>query len=141
MIERWFDAPRDLVWKATTTAQLVKRWWAPSFTTMVSCEMDVRVGGKWRFALRSSQGDEVVFSGEYLELAPPSRLVQTWRYEPIGARGAVETAVYTAEGNRTKLTLEAVYPNMFMRDGAFNSGMEKGVHDTHRQLEELIRSL
>jgi uncharacterized protein YndB with AHSA1/START domain len=139
-IERWFDAPRHLVWKATTTPDLVKRWWAPPCTELVSCEMDVRVGGSWRIVLKSEHG-VAGFHGEYRELAAPSRLVRTDIYEAFPDAVAIETATLVDEGPRTKLVLEIVHPNIASRDAHLASGMENGMGMAHDQLDALVQAL
>ncbi|MEA2632614.1 MAG: hypothetical protein QOE66_2833, partial [Chloroflexota bacterium] len=75
--ERTFDAPRELVWKAMTDPAQVPNWWGPKNTTTTVVEMDVRPGGRWRFINHTTAGEDVPFKGEYLEVLPPERLVQT----------------------------------------------------------------
>jgi uncharacterized protein YndB with AHSA1/START domain len=140
LIERWFDAPRHLVWKATTTPELVARWYAPPFTEMVACEIDLRVGGAWRIVLRSQHG-EAGFSGVYREIAPPARLVQTSIFDLKPDAAAIETAVYVADGARTRLDLEVAHPSFASRDGHVGLGMEPGMRAAHAQLEALVKSL
>jgi uncharacterized protein YndB with AHSA1/START domain len=139
-ITRWFDAPRALVWKAVTTPALVRRWWAPPCVELVSCDMDVRVGGKWRILVRSPQG-ETSFYGEYREIAGPERLVQTWIFAPFPDSVAIETLTLIADGARTQLVVEVVHPSVEARDGHLSSGMETGMRQSHDQLEALVREL
>lgn len=139
-ITRWFDAPRDLVWKAVTTPALVQRWWAPPRMAMLSCEMDVRVGGQWRFKTRSPMG-EVGFHGEYREISPPTRLVQTFIFDPFPDSPAVETMTLVAEGARTQLIIEVLHDSVQSRDAHVASGMETGMRQAHAQLEALVDEL
>jgi len=139
-ITRWFDAPRDLVWKAVTTPALVQRWWAPPCVELLSCEMDVRVGGHWRFKTRSPMG-EVGFYGEYREIEAPNRLVQTFVFEPFPDSIAVETMTLIPEGARTQLVIDMVHPSVQSRDAHVASGMETGMRQAHAQLETLVNEL
>jgi uncharacterized protein YndB with AHSA1/START domain len=139
-ITRWFDAPRALVWKAVTTPALVMRWWAPPCVEMLSCDMDVRVGGAWRIRVRSP-GGEAGFHGEYREIAGPERLVQTWIYDPFPAAVAIETMTLIADGARTQLVVDVVHASVEARDGHLASGMETGMRDAHAQLEAVVKEL
>ncbi|HET9620365.1 MAG TPA: SRPBCC family protein [Kofleriaceae bacterium] len=139
-ITRWFDAPQHLVWKAVTTPALVQRWWAPPCVELLSCEMDVRVGGAWRFLTRSPQG-EVGFRGEYREIAPPHRIVQTFIFEPIPDSVAIETMTLIADGARTQLVVDVVHPSVAARDAHVASGMETGMRQAHAQLEAIVQEL
>ena len=139
-ISRWFDAPRDLVWKAITTPALVQRWWSPPCVEMLSCEMDVRVGGTWRIRVRSAQG-ETGFHGEYRELAGPTRLVQTWIFDPFPDSVAIETMTLVADGARTQLVVDVCHPCVEARDAHLSQGMEPGMRQAHAQLEDLVREL
>lgn len=110
LIERTFNAPPALVFAAWTKAELVKQWWAPRShgVVMAECTADVRVGGKYRYVMRTPDGNELGFSGEYTEIAPPSRLVYTQVFEPMAHAGAVIcTLSFTAlAGGKTKLSPE-----------------------------------
>jgi len=141
LIERWFDAPRHLVWKATTTPELIKRWYMPACVEMLSCEIDLRVGGAWRIGIRSPDFGPTAMYGELREIAAPERLVRTYIFEPFPQAVAIETAVLVADGARTKLELEIAHASFAARDGHVGSGMEAGVREAHQQLEALVRSL
>jgi uncharacterized protein YndB with AHSA1/START domain len=86
-IERVFDAPRDLVFRAYTDPGLIPRWWGPGYLTTTVEQMDVRPGGTWRYVQRDPDGNEYAFHGEYREVDPPARLVSTFEFE--GAPGAI----------------------------------------------------
>jgi uncharacterized protein YndB with AHSA1/START domain len=140
-ITRVFDGPRHLVWKAMTTPELVKRWWGPRGSEMVSCAMDVRVGGKYRFVLRY-RGQEDGFSGEYRELVPNEKVVQTFVFDPYPDAPAVETMTLTDHGvGQTLMTVVMVQVSVEARDGMVAAGMEVGMGETHARLDELLGTL
>jgi len=141
LITREFDAPRDLVFKAMTDPDLIPRWWGPrAYTTEVD-QMDVRPGGKWRFINRTPDGTAHGFRGEYREIVPPERIVQTFEYEPMPGHVFVETATFTEREGRTLLTVRSVAPSKEDRDGMIGSGMEKGLAETHDRFAELLVEL
>src|SRR5688500_17588501 len=111
-LSRLFDAPRRLVFEAMTKPEHVKQWWGrlgEGYSVPV-CEIDLRVGGKWRFVNGHPQG-EVGFRGEYREITPHSRLVFTEVMEPHPEPGSVVTAIFSEEGRKTRLTVTALYPS------------------------------
>ena len=139
---RVFDAPRELVFAAMTKPEHVKRWWGclgEGYSVPV-CEIDLRVGGKWRFVNRHPQG-EAVFYGEYLEIAPPGRLVFTEIFEPYPDAASVVTTVLTEEGGKTRINVSARYPSIEVRDTVLGTGMEKGAGISYDRLEELLAEL
>ena len=141
-LTRLFDAPRHLVFEAMTKAEHIARWWGclgQGYSVPV-CEVDLRPGGKWRFVNRHPKG-EVGFHGEYLEIAPPDRLVFTETMEPHPDPGSEVTAVFTEENGKTRLTVTAVYPTQEIRDMVLQSGMEKGAAISYDRLEEVAREL
>src|SRR5688572_15392395 len=139
VITRVFDAPRKLVFEAITRPEHVTRWWGPRALTMISCEMDFRPGGAWRFVLRGLDGADYGFRGVYREIEPPERVVQTFEFEgmPPG-HGSVETATLEDLDGRTKLTVTCLYQSIEDRDGHYNSGMEEGMVESHDRLAELL---
>lgn len=146
LITREFDAPRHLVYEAFTTPELVKRWWHANRGEMLVAEMDVRVGGKWRYASVTPDGFEVAFHGEYREVVPNERIVTTEIYEglPEGVReedaATVNTATFTEHDGRTMLTLLVQAPNKEARDAIIASGMEAGLQDALDLLEQVAAS-
>ena len=139
---RLFDAPRHLVFEAMTKPEHVKRWWGrlgEGYSVPV-CEIDLRLGGKWRFVNRHPKG-EVAFRGEYREITPPSRLVFTEVMEPYPEPGSIVTAVFTEEGDKTRLTVTASYPSMEVRDMVISSGMARGAAISYDRLEDLVIEL
>jgi uncharacterized protein YndB with AHSA1/START domain len=143
VLTRLFDAPRHLVFEAMTQAQHVRRWWGildDDYSVPV-CEIDLRVGGKWRFVGRTPDGDIPAFYGEYLEIDPPNRLVQTEFFEPFPDAGSVVTMVLTEERGKTRLTVTAVYPSKEVRDMVIATGMERGAAISYDHLEEVAAGL
>lgn len=143
VIARTFNGRASTVYEAWTNAELVARWWAPKSlgVSVVSCEADVRVGGKYRYVLENRDGSEIAFSGEYTELTPYSRIVYTQVFE--GYPGPAMTITITLEehGGKTRLVAHEVYPSAEARDAALGSGMEHGMRETMDQLDELVASL
>jgi uncharacterized protein YndB with AHSA1/START domain len=144
LITREFDAPKHLVFKAYTTPVLVKRWWSAKRGNVMVAEIDLRVGGKWRYASVTDDGFEVAFHGEYLEIVPDERLVSTEIYE-IPDQGdsppTVNTATFTEVDGRTTLTVLVQCPDKQVRDMIIESGMEAGMQDAYDLLEEAAVSL
>ena len=140
---RLFDAPRRLVFEALTRPEHVKRWWGilDDQHSVPVCEMDVRVGGKWRIVGRGPHGEGPEFYGEYLEIVPPERLVNTEIFAPFPDAPSVVTAVLTEENGKTRLTVTASYPSREVRDMVLETGMEKGAALSYNRLEEVAREL
>jgi uncharacterized protein YndB with AHSA1/START domain len=144
LITREFDAPKHLVYKAYTTPELVKRWWSGQKGEMTIAEIDLRVGGKWRFVMVAGEGFEVAFHGEYQEIVPDERLVSTEIYE-IPDQGdsppTVNTATFTETDGRTTLTVLVECPSKELRDTIIDSGMEAGMQESFDALERVAVSL
>jgi uncharacterized protein YndB with AHSA1/START domain len=142
LILREFGSPRHLVWKAFTTPELVRRWWHAKRGEMTICEMDLREGGRWRYAMVTPDGVEVAFHGDYLEVVPEQRLVTREIYEglPEGVSeddaATVNTATLTELDGRTTLTILIRAANKLSRDAIVASGMEDGLQDALDLLEE-----
>jgi len=147
LITREFDAPRHLVYKAWSTPELVKRWWHANRGKVTVVEIDLRVGGKWRYVMVADDGMEVGFHGEYREIVPDERIVSTEIYEglPEGVseeEGAtVNTATFTEENGRTTVTLLIQATSKVSRDAIIDSGMEAGLQDALDLLEQTANSL
>jgi len=147
LITREFDAAKDLVFKAFTTPELVKRWWHAKRGEMTVAEIDLRVGGKWRYVMVADGGFEVGFHGEYREIVPNERIVSTEVYEglPEGVseeEGAtVNTATFTEADGRTTLTILVQTTSKVSRDAIIESGMEAGLQDALDLLEQAAISL
>ena len=139
---RLFDAPRQLVFEAMTKPEHVKQWWGrlgDGYSVPV-CEIDLRVGGAWRFVNRHPEG-EAVFYGEYREITPPSRLVFTEIFEPYPDSVSVVTTEFTTEGSKTRMTATVRYPSLEVRDMVLRSGMATGAGVSYDRLEELVAKL
>ena len=144
LITREFDAPKELVWKAWTTPELVKRWWHANRGEMTVAEIDLRVGGTWRSVSVTPDGIEVAFHGEYREVVPNERLVSTEAFEGVpdpDANATVNTATFTEEDGRTTLTILVEAPSKEIRDAIIDSGMEAGMQDALDLLEQVAISL
>ncbi len=144
LITREFDAPNDLVYRAWTTPELVKRWWNAKRGEVTICEIDLRVGGTWRYVMVTPDGQEVGFHGEYREIVPNERIVSTEAYEGIpdaDEHATLNTATFTEVDGRTTLTVLVQAPSKVVRDAIVDSGMEAGMQDAMDLLEEVAISL
>ena len=146
LITREFAAPRHLVYKAVTTPELVRRWWHANRGEMTDAEIDLRVGGKWRYAMVTEDGFEVAFHGEYREIVPNERIVSTEVYEGAPQAEGVEagtlnTMTLEEVDGRTKMTVLVQAPSREIRDAIIDSGMEAGMQDAYDNLEQVAVSL
>jgi uncharacterized protein YndB with AHSA1/START domain len=141
LITREFDAPRHLVWKAYTTPDLIARWWGGEHGKVTSVEVDLRVGGTWRYVLTANEGFEVAFHGEYREISEPERLVNTEIYEGAPEGVGVVTTTLTESDGRTTLTQLCEYGSREVRDAVIDSGMESGMQESMDALERVAVSL
>ena len=143
LITREFNAPKHLVWRAYTTPELVKRWWAGENGTVTSAEIDLRVGGKWRYVMDAG-GHEVAFRGEYREIDAPDRLVNTEIFEGIPApddHAGLVTVTLTEKDGRTYMEMLCDYRDQQDRDAVIASGMEGGMQQSMDGLEKVAVSL
>lgn len=140
-LTRLFDAPRALVFDAMTKPEHIARWWGQlgAGYSVPVCEVDLRVGGKWRFVNRHPKG-EVAFHGEYREITPPDRLVYTELMEPY-PDGSLVTTTFAEEAGKTRVTVVASYPSKAIRDMVLASGMERGAAVSYDRLEEVTHEL
>ncbi|HEU4657004.1 MAG TPA: SRPBCC family protein [Capillimicrobium sp.] len=144
LITREFDAPRHLVYRAFTTPELVRRWWAGRRGEMTLAEIDLRVGGRWRYVMTANEGFEVAFHGEYREIVPGERIVSTEVYEgaPDGSGATLNTATFHDAGaDRTLLEIRVQCPSKDVRDAIIASGMEGGMQEGMDLLEQVAQSL
>ena len=141
LITREFDAPKHLVYEAYTTPELVKRWWPGRRGEMSSAEIDLRVGGRWRYVMVASEGFEVAFHGDFREIVPNERIVTTEVFEGMPDAQAVDTVTFTEAGGRTTLEILVQHSNKEHRDGHINSAMEAGMQEGMDLLEEIAVSL
>ena len=147
LITREFDAPRHLVYRVWTTRELVSRWWSGHRGTTTAVELDLRPGGRWRYVLKTNDGAEVGFHGEYREIVPDERIVYTEVFElpgvdPDSVDGPLNTVTFTAlDGDRTRLELLTETGSKELRDTILQSGMEVGVREQFTIIQELADSL
>jgi uncharacterized protein YndB with AHSA1/START domain len=145
LITREFDAPADLVYKAWTTPEIVRRWWAGRRGEMQVVDIDLRVGGTWRYVMLAHGEFEVAFHGEYREIVPNERIVTTEVYEgaPPAPEGedVLNVITFTEVDGRTLLELLVKAPSQEVRDVIVNSGMETGLQEQMEILDELLQSL
>jgi uncharacterized protein YndB with AHSA1/START domain len=139
ILTRTFEAPARIVYEAWTTPELLKRWWVPkSFgASLLSCEADVRAGGKYRFEIGAAGATPMVFFGKYLEVVPHSRLVWTNEESPDAA---VTTVTFEEKRGTTVLVLRELYPSKEALDQAM-AGMPDGMSETFAQLDQLLPTL
>ena len=141
LITREFDAPRHLVYKAYTTPELIKRWWSGDRGVVTSVDVDLRVGGTWRYVMTANEGFEVAFHGEFREIVTDDRIVSTEVFEGMPGAQAVDTATFVENAGRTTLSILVQHSNREHRDAHINSGMEAGLQEAMDDLEEVAVSL
>jgi uncharacterized protein YndB with AHSA1/START domain len=139
VVTRTFDGPARTVFEAWTKPELLKRWWAPKSAgvSLLSCEADVRVGGRYRFEFGHDASKTMAFFGKYIEVTPHSRLVWT---NDESDDGAVTTVTFEEKGGKTLLVMHELYPSKGALDGAI-AGMEGGMREIFEQLDELLVTL
>jgi uncharacterized protein YndB with AHSA1/START domain len=139
VITRIFDAPRELVFKASTNPDFIPQWWGPKrFSTTVE-RMDVSPGGVWRFIQRDQDGNEYAFHGVYREIVPPEREVHTFEFEGMPGHVILEASKFEEFEGKTKLTVTDLFQSVEDRDGMFNSGMKEGATESMDRLEDLLK--
>ena len=140
-MQRVFDAPRALVWKAYTDPKLIPQWWGPGYLTTKVEEIDVRPGGRWRYVQRDPDGHEYAFHGEYREVAPPERLASTFIFEGQPGESSLDIATFEEVDGKTRLTVRSVFDSAGGRDGMYAEGMEEGMIEGYNRLSALLRKL
>jgi uncharacterized protein YndB with AHSA1/START domain len=144
IIEREFDAPRELVFKTFTDPELYSQWLGPRELTMVLETFEPVNGGSWRYIQKDPDGNEYAFHGVNHEVLSPERIIGTFEFEGLPEKGHVvlETARFEElSGNRTKLTSQSVFQSVEDRDGMLQSGMEEGVNDSYDRLDRLLEKM
>jgi len=142
LITRAFDAPAHMVFAALTKPEHIRRWWAPaSRGEMLQCDVDFRVGGAWRFVMRANAGFEVGFSGTFLEITAPTRVVQTEIFDPFPDAPSVVTLELVEANGVTTLTSRIRYPSQAVRDQVIATGMEHGMRESYQQLTSVVQQL
>jgi uncharacterized protein YndB with AHSA1/START domain len=141
LITREFDAPKHLVYRAYTTPELIERWWSGDRGRVTSVEVDLRVGGRWRYVMIANEGFEVAFHGEYREIVPDERLVSTEVFEGAPDAEAVDTLTLSERDGRTTITILVDHGSREQRDAVLATGMEEGLQEALDDLEEIALSL
>lgn len=141
VMTRQFAAPRRLVFEAMTEPKHLRRWWGLRSLELVVCEVDLRVGGAYRYVLRAPNGEEYGFRGEYREIVVPERTVCTYVFEPMPEHPSVVTVVLEESGGKTTMTETIVHQSVQARDGHLQSGMEPGMRETLDRLDELLATM
>src|SRR4029450_8821061 len=141
LITREFDAPKELVYKAWTTPELVRRWGSAKGGEGRGAEIERRVGGTWRYVMIADGGLEVAFHGEYREIVPNERLVSTEVYEGMPDAEALDTFTLSDSEGRTTMTNPVQHASKEPRDAHIESGMEDGMQDALDLLEQVAVSL
>ena len=139
---RVFDAPRSLVFDAWTKPELLKRWLGVrNGWSLAVCEVDLKVGGAYRFVWRGPDGAEMGMGGVYREIVPPERLVSTEKFDDPWYPGeALDTMVLAEESGQTRVTVTVLYESQEIRDAVLESGMTRGVAESYDVLDELLAS-
>jgi uncharacterized protein YndB with AHSA1/START domain len=137
VMTRVFDAPRNLVWDAFTKPELLKRWFGPRGWSMVVCEMDLRVGGGFRFVLRGPDGKDMGMRGVYREIVAPERSVHMESFDDYPGESQV-TGAFVEQDGKTTLTATVLYPSKEVRDTVIQSGMEHGAAESYDKLAEML---
>jgi uncharacterized protein YndB with AHSA1/START domain len=140
LITRQFDAPAELVYRAYTTPELVKRWWGFDASVWRVCEIDLRVGGTWRYVIKDDDF-EVGFHGEYRELDSPHRLVSTEVYEGMPDASALDIVDFDEVDGVTTMRMLVQHTEQAHRDAHIESGMEGGMQVSMDRLEDLVGTL
>jgi uncharacterized protein YndB with AHSA1/START domain len=145
LITRAFDAPRHLVYRAYTEPELIERWWSGERGKVTKVEVDLHVGGSWRYVMTANEGFEVAFHGTFREIVPDERLVTTELYEGVPHAteddATVNTTTFTEVDGRTTLTTLVECPSREVRDAIIESGMEGGMQEAMDKLEQVAISL
>ena len=135
---RFVKAPPELVFDAWTKPEHLRNWWGPRRLELVQCDVDLRVGGAWRFVHRAPDGQEFAFYGEYLEVDRPNKLVATWCWEGMPEDVVIETLTLEAVDGGTIVRGVARHTTLEARDQHIENGMEGGMIETYERLDELV---
>ncbi|MFB3738087.1 MAG: SRPBCC family protein [Candidatus Velamenicoccus archaeovorus] len=141
VMTRVFDAPRELVFEAHTSCEHLSRWWGPRRYEVVECDVDFRVGGRWRIVHQGPDGERIAFFGEYLEIVPPERIVWTFGFEGMPGEPGPESYAFEERDGRTTITSRAEFASREIRDMVLGSGMESGAAETYDRLDEYLEAL
>src|SRR3954451_990992 len=137
VLTRVFDAPKHLVFDAFSKPELLKRWFGPRGWSLVQCDVDLKVGGGFRFVMRGPDGRDMGMRGRYVEIAAPDRSVHMESFDDFPGESQV-TAVFVEDGGKTTMTATILYPSQEVRDAVIKSGMEHGAAESYDKLAELL---
>ncbi|MCO5222942.1 MAG: SRPBCC family protein [Thermomicrobiales bacterium] len=140
-MQRSFNAPRELVYRAMTDPDLIPKWWGQRSSTTIVDKLDPRTGGEWRFIQRTPDGTEYAFRGTFVELEPPSKIVQTFEFEPMPGHISTDAMSLTEVEGGTLVRIVSTFASKEDRDGMLQSGMETGANETYDRLEELLATM
>lgn len=141
VMTRMFDAPRALVWKAHSDPKHLAQWWGPRGFVVVTCELDMKVGGQWKIVQKAPDGSVFTFKGEYIEIVLGEKVVQTFGMEGMFEdKTIIETLMLEAVGDKTKITTVQRFESFEDRAGMISSGMEGGANESWDRLDELLET-
>lgn len=138
VMQRAFRGPAQTLFDMWTKPEHVRRWYGVRQTTVTVCDIDLRVGGGWRWVVAKPQGMEIAFSGEFLEIAPPRLFRRTERFEAMPGPGAIVTCTFDEKEGETTFTMHMLFEDRQSRDICLHSGMESGVHECFRNIDQLL---
>ena len=141
VLKRAFNAPARALFEVWTKPEHVRKWYGVRSTTVTVCDIDLRVGGAWRWVVTKPQGIEIAFSGVFLEIDPPRRLQRTERFEAMPGPGAIVTLSFDEKDGQTILTSHMLFESKQERDICLKSGMELGVRECYQKIDELLATL
>lgn len=142
VIRRVFDAPARLLFEAYSTPEHVMQWYGPKGWPLTLCEMDFRVGGRYRFAMTGPDGQQnTPFGGEYLEIVPNRKIVHDTAFEMPGAPRMIVTMTYEEEDDKTTLTIRTLFESIAMKNEYVGSGMMQGYGSALDQLADVVAEL
>jgi uncharacterized protein YndB with AHSA1/START domain len=141
VLTRVFNAPARTLFEVWTKPEHVRKWYAVRSTTVTVCDIDLRVGGAWRWVVTTPHGMEIAFSGVFLEIDPPRRLQRTEVFEAMPGPGCVVTLTFDEEDGKTTLAMHMLFQSKEERDICLKSGMELGVKECYQKIDELLETL
>lgn len=141
-MSRIFDAPRDVVWNVFIDPELVPKWWGPRYLTTTVDEMDVKIGGAWRYIQKDAEGNVFAFNGVYKEVVAPERLTYTFEFEPMAGHISVETVTLEElPDGKTRVATRTTFETLEDLEGMLQSGMEGGAVESWDRLEEVLETV
>jgi uncharacterized protein YndB with AHSA1/START domain len=141
VMQRVFHAPARTLFEVWTKPEHVRKWYPVRGTTMTVCEIDLRVGGAWRWVVTHPKGGDIAFSGVFREIDPPRRLQRTEVFEAMPGPGSLGTLTFDEQDGQTTLTINMLFQSKQDRDVCLRSGMELGVKECFQKIDELVAAL